>query len=195
MGRGSRVVKVSDRGLPGHEFEPSTTKDPPSEQCDVNIQSINLNADDQRIRAWRRPGHRSHPVFVERHTTITLGVTGWGVVCRDTRLSLVVLQSTCTARSYEDEILASVVLPMLSCHPGAIYRQDNVRSHTPRLSQQCLQGYDVLSWPAMSPNLSRIEMVWTVLERQLQPSRNAREYPVQLQRLWHDFSHVVTRPY
>ncbi|GFV36691.1 protein GVQW3 [Trichonephila clavipes] len=28
-GRGSRVVEVSDRGLPCHEFEPSTTKDPP----------------------------------------------------------------------------------------------------------------------------------------------------------------------
>ncbi|GFX30992.1 hypothetical protein TNCV_2024951 [Trichonephila clavipes] len=28
-GCGSRVVWVSDRGLPCHEFEPSTTKDPP----------------------------------------------------------------------------------------------------------------------------------------------------------------------
>ncbi|PRD34814.1 UNVERIFIED_CONTAM: hypothetical protein NCL1_13483 [Trichonephila clavipes] len=28
-GRGSRVVCVSDRGLPCHEFESSTTKDPP----------------------------------------------------------------------------------------------------------------------------------------------------------------------
>ncbi|GFX88818.1 uncharacterized protein TNCV_2575251 [Trichonephila clavipes] len=28
-GRGSRVVKVSDRGWHCHEFEPSTTKDPP----------------------------------------------------------------------------------------------------------------------------------------------------------------------
>ncbi|GFU34305.1 hypothetical protein TNCV_1991041 [Trichonephila clavipes] len=27
-GRGSRVVKVSDRGSPCHEFEPNTTKDP-----------------------------------------------------------------------------------------------------------------------------------------------------------------------
>ncbi|GFT19610.1 hypothetical protein TNCV_2534851 [Trichonephila clavipes] len=27
--RCSRVIKVSDRGLPCHEFEPSTTKDPP----------------------------------------------------------------------------------------------------------------------------------------------------------------------
>ncbi|GFY17072.1 hypothetical protein TNCV_1088481 [Trichonephila clavipes] len=28
LGRGSRMVEVSDRGQPCHEFEPSTTKDP-----------------------------------------------------------------------------------------------------------------------------------------------------------------------
>ncbi|GFV28313.1 hypothetical protein TNCV_4791001 [Trichonephila clavipes] len=32
---------------------------------------------------------------------------------------------------------------MLSSRPGAIYQQDNARPHTTRLSQQCLQGYDV----------------------------------------------------
>ncbi|GFV73014.1 hypothetical protein TNCV_1734821 [Trichonephila clavipes] len=37
---------------------------------------------------------------------------------------------------------------MLSSHQGAIYQQDNARPHTARLSQQCLQGYDVLPWPA-----------------------------------------------
>ncbi|GFV12824.1 transposable element Tc1 transposase [Trichonephila clavipes] len=43
--------------------------------------------------------------------------------------------------------------------PGAIYQQDNARPHTARLSQQCLQGYDVLPWPARSPDLSPIEHV------------------------------------
>ncbi|GFV17199.1 transposable element Tcb2 transposase [Trichonephila clavipes] len=46
---------------------------------------------------------------------------------------------------------------MLSSRPGAIYQQDNARPHTARLSQQCLQGYDVLPWPARSPDLSPIE--------------------------------------
>ncbi|GBO00948.1 hypothetical protein AVEN_164428-1 [Araneus ventricosus] len=120
-----------------------------------------LNADDQSIRVWRRSGHRSDPTFVaERHTAITPGVTEWGAICWDTRSTLVVLQRTLTARSYVDEILTPLVLPVLSSRPGDIYQQDNTRPHTARLSQQCLQGYDVLSWPVRSPDLSPIEHVW-----------------------------------
>ncbi|GFU30315.1 HTH_Tnp_Tc3_2 domain-containing protein [Trichonephila clavipes] len=67
-----------------------------------------------------------------------------GAISWDTRSSLVVLQGTLTARRYVDDMLTPIVLPMLSSRPGAIYQQDNARPHTARLSQQCLQGYDVL---------------------------------------------------
>ncbi|GFS76422.1 HTH_Tnp_Tc3_2 domain-containing protein [Trichonephila clavipes] len=109
---------------------------------------------------YRRTGQRSDPAFiVERHTAISQGVTVWGAISWDTRSSLVVLQGTLTARRYVDDILTPIVLPMLSSRPGAIYQQDNARPHTARLSQQCLQGYDVLPWPARSPDLSPIEHV------------------------------------
>ncbi|GFU73570.1 hypothetical protein TNCV_3360101 [Trichonephila clavipes] len=38
-GRGSRVVKVSDSGWPCHEFEPSTTKDPPCRAA-MHVKSV-----------------------------------------------------------------------------------------------------------------------------------------------------------
>ncbi|GFT41331.1 uncharacterized protein TNCV_628721 [Trichonephila clavipes] len=60
---------------------------------------------------------------------------------------------------------------MLSSRPGAIYQQNNARPHTARLSQQCLQGYDVLPWPARSPDLSPIEHVCDALGRQLRYRR------------------------
>ncbi|GFY07947.1 uncharacterized protein TNCV_2579791 [Trichonephila clavipes] len=80
---------------------------------------------------------------------------------------------------------------MISSRPGAIYQQDNARPHTARLSQHSLQGYDVLPWPARSPDLSPIEHVCDALGRQLQPSRDTGELTAQMQRLWQDLPQGV----
>ncbi|GFV97123.1 HTH_Tnp_Tc3_2 domain-containing protein [Trichonephila clavipes] len=53
------------------------------------------------------------------------------------------------------------------------------------------KGYDVLPWPARSPDLSPIEHVCDALGRQLQPSRDTGELTAQMQRLWQDLPQGV----
>ncbi|GFV22236.1 DDE_3 domain-containing protein [Trichonephila clavipes] len=75
---------------------------------------------------------------------------------------------------------------------GRLSAKQHARPHTARISQQCLQSYEVLPWPARIPNhLSLLHHVYIVLER-LQRSRNAGELTAQLQRLWHDLPYNVT---
>ncbi|GFU96053.1 DDE_3 domain-containing protein [Trichonephila clavipes] len=104
----------------------------------------------------------------------------------DTRSSLVVLQCTLTARRYVDDILTPIVLPMLSSRPGAIYQQDNARPHTARLSQQCLQGYDVLPWPRQVTRSFANRACLTRWEGNCSRPEIQGELTAQMQRLWQD---------
>ncbi|GFT68255.1 HTH_Tnp_Tc3_2 domain-containing protein [Trichonephila clavipes] len=90
---------------------------------------FSLMCDDHRTHVWaHRPAVRS------------------GIYCRAAYSNFT---------RYVDDILTPIVLPMISSRPGAIYQQDNARPHMRRLSQQCLPGYDVIPWPARSPDLSK----------------------------------------
>ncbi|GFX88881.1 uncharacterized protein TNCV_2575881 [Trichonephila clavipes] len=77
---------------------------------------------------------------------------------------------------------------MLSSRPGAIYQQHNARPHTARLSQQCLQGYDVLPWPARSPDLSPIEHVWVQNVK-----LGGHQTCLSINRLWNELCDMLRR--
>ncbi|GFX30575.1 transposable element Tc1 transposase [Trichonephila clavipes] len=117
---------------------------------------FSLSDDDHRTRVWNRPAVRSGIYCRAAYSNFTR-CDSVGSNFLGHTIIFMVLQGTLTARRYVDDILTPIVLPMLSSRPGAIYQQDNARPHTARLSQQCLQGYDVLPWPARSSDLSPIE--------------------------------------
>ncbi|GFT80389.1 transposable element Tcb2 transposase [Trichonephila clavipes] len=119
-----------------------------------------LEAEDNRVRVWSHPGERYiSPHNVLRHTARTAGVMVWGTIAYDSRSTLIVMRGTLTDQRYVDDILRLHVGPFLNGLPGAIFQQDNARSHTARVAQDFLRHFQTLPWPDRSLDLSPVEHV------------------------------------
>ncbi|GFU69056.1 transposable element Tcb2 transposase [Trichonephila clavipes] len=163
--RESKVRVASTCGLHSDSFN-DTSRLVPSQ---INVECHRLaidesrfvfGTDDNRVRVWSRPGERyNSPHTVLRHTARTAGVMVWGAIAYDSRSTLIVMHGTLTGQRYVDDILRPHVGPFLNGHPGAIFQQDNARSHTARVAQDFLSHFQTLSWPARSPDLSPVEVV------------------------------------
>ena len=90
------------------------------------------------------------------------------------------IEGNLNSNRYIREVLQSEVLPPLQATPHAIFQQDNARPHVARIVQAFLQRRRVslLPWPARSPDMSLIELVWDMVDRRL-----IRQYPT-LDALW-----------
>ncbi|GBL89169.1 Transposable element Tc1 transposase [Araneus ventricosus] len=127
-----------------------------------------LGTDDNRVRVGRRPGERCNSTHVvARHIALTAGVMVWGAITCLSRPTLIVVRVILTGQRYVDDILRPRVGPFLNGLPGAIFQQDNARSHTARVAQDFLRHVQTLPWPARSPKLSPVEHVWDQLKRQM----------------------------
>ncbi|GFT51383.1 transposable element Tcb2 transposase [Trichonephila clavipes] len=72
--------------------------------------------------------------------------------------------------------------PFLNGFPGAIFQQDNARPHTARVAQDFLRHFQILPWPARSPDLSPVEHVWDQLKRQMPSCHSAHDLELAVRR-------------
>ncbi|GFW75205.1 transposable element Tcb1 transposase [Trichonephila clavipes] len=113
---------------------------------------FNISSDDNRVRVWRPRGERLNPAFaLQWHITPTAGAMVWGVIASKKRPPLVLIRGTMTAQRYVHDILQPHVLPLLQRLPGAIFQQDNARSHTARVSQDSLRTVTTLTLTSPIP--------------------------------------------
>ncbi|GFV92720.1 transposable element Tcb1 transposase [Trichonephila clavipes] len=75
--------------------------------------------------------------------------------------------------------------------PGAIFQQDNARTHTARVSQVYLRTVTTLPWPARSPDLTPIEHIWDHLGRSVRHPTSLNELEARLQQIWNEMSYDI----
>lgn len=149
---------------------------------------------DGRVRTWRRGGLRfNDPYVMEMNRFGGGGVMVWAGISSHHRTELVFLDGRVDARRYTDEILRDHVVPFFREHDDVtIFQQDNARPHSARLTQDFLweQDFDILDWPALSPDLSPIEHFWDELGRRVRKRRDIRTVH-QLQEALHEEYHAI----
>lgn len=148
-----------------------------------------LGSDDLSRHVWRRFGERDNlRIIVRRHTAVTPGVTVWGAISFEHRSTLDFLADTLTARRYVKLILKHFALPFARRVSKALFQQVNARPHAALITKQCPQTVNIVSYPALSPDLSITEHVKATLGRQLhyhpQSARTLDELWEQVQASW-----------
>ena len=94
----------------------------------------------------------------------------WAGICHDGHTQLKIVQGTLNAVKYRDDILDPIVLSFLQQRNfDHVFHHDNARYHLARVCQDFLNQnhIHVLPWPALSPDLSPIELLLDELGRRL----------------------------
>ncbi|GFW71680.1 transposable element Tcb1 transposase [Trichonephila clavipes] len=73
---------------------------------------------------------------MHHHTGPAPGITVWGGIGYHSRTPLVRIAGTLNSQRYISEELEPVVLPYLQGLATAIFQQDNVRPHVPKVLRQ-----------------------------------------------------------
>ncbi|GFY14548.1 transposable element Tcb1 transposase [Trichonephila clavipes] len=106
---------------------------------------------------------------MHHHTGPASGIMVWGGIEYHSRTHLVRIAGTLNSQRFISEVLEPVVLPYLQGLAKATFQQDNKLPHVARIVQRFFINHQIelLLWPALSPEFSPIENMWSMFAQQL----------------------------
>ncbi|GFS97757.1 transposable element Tcb1 transposase [Trichonephila clavipes] len=142
-----------------------------------------LQHHDSRIRVWRHRGERMlNSCVMHHHTGPAPSVMVWGGIVYPSRTPLVGIAGTLNSQRYISEGLEPIVLPYLQGLATDIFQQDNARPQVECIVQRFFVNHQIelLPWPARSPDLSPIEIMWPMVAQRLIQITSPAATPDQL---------------
>ncbi|GFW89016.1 transposable element Tcb1 transposase [Trichonephila clavipes] len=119
---------------------------------------------------------------MHRHTGPAPGIMVWGGNGYHSRTPLVRIAGTLNSQRYISEVLEPVVLPCFQGLAAAIFQQDNARPHVACIAQRFIINHQIelLPWLALSPDISPIENMWSMVAQRLIQITSPAATPDQL---------------
>ena len=148
---------------------------------------FNLFGSDGQKYCWRKPGE----ALKEQHVQPTVKHGGgslmiWGCMTWKGIGNITKIEGTMDSKMYRDILKAELLdtYEWQELDPEEyVFQQDNDPKHNSHLLKNWFaeQDFEVMDWPAQSPDLNPIEHVWNEVERRL---RNSGENPTSREDLY-----------
>ncbi|GFX13073.1 transposable element Tc1 transposase [Trichonephila clavipes] len=162
----------------------------------VPLYRILLTANHRRLRRQWAHEHRAcqadwrQVVFSDESRFNLLGPSMMAAFVLDSMPVKAAFQSNLNSNRYVREVLQPEDVAFLQGIPGAIFHQDNARSHVAKTVRDFCsdQHIQLLPWPSYLPDMSPIELVWDLVSRRLardsRPAALKDELLLRIQAIW-----------